>query len=125
MENDEAFNWERPKEQEQEDEIKYSGLRYMLEGQYFLLDSVFCEFAYICNVDTMKLEIYKGFNRNPKAKGRYASKQPPEVLDSDGKVIENEFYGVSLYKTISFKDVRKIEDDQWGNKLEKEMSEEA
>ena len=38
----------------------------------FLHDSLFCEYAYIVNLDTEKLEFYIGFNKNPNAKGRYA-----------------------------------------------------
>jgi hypothetical protein len=37
----------------------------------FILDSLFCEWAYIVNLDTKCLEIYKGFQRTPHGKGRY------------------------------------------------------
>lgn len=39
----------------------------------FVLDSLFCEYAYIINLDTMELEFYKGFNRDANAEGRYAA----------------------------------------------------
>lgn len=38
----------------------------------FLYNSLFCEYAYIINLDTRKLEFYTGSNRNPEANGRYA-----------------------------------------------------
>lgn len=38
----------------------------------FPLDSLFCEYAYIINLDTMELEFYEGFNKNREAEGRYA-----------------------------------------------------
>lgn len=38
----------------------------------FLKDSLFCEYAYIINLDTMELEFYEGFNKDENADGRYA-----------------------------------------------------
>ena len=43
------------------------------EYNSFLHDSLFCEFAYIVNLDKEVLEFYIGFNKNPQADGRYAS----------------------------------------------------
>ena len=59
----------------------------------FLYDSLFCEYAYIINLDTKTLEFYKGFNRNKDAKGRYANCSNPCKL-SDGSYM----YGVELVK---------------------------
>lgn len=39
----------------------------------FLFDSLFCEYAYIINLDTMELEFYEGFNQDRNADGRYAN----------------------------------------------------
>jgi hypothetical protein len=39
----------------------------------FIKDSLMCEWAYIVNLDTNKLEVYKGFQDKPHEKGRYAS----------------------------------------------------
>lgn len=47
-------------------------------GPEFLLDSLFCEYAYIINLDTMELEFYEGFNQDFNAEGRYASKASRE-----------------------------------------------
>lgn len=58
----------------------------------FLYDSLFCEWAYIINLDTKKLEIYKGFNKNPNAKGRYADHY---AYDDDHR-----YCGVALVKEI-------------------------
>lgn len=41
-------------------------------GNDFPRDSLFCEYAYIINLDTMELEFYEGFNENREAEGRYA-----------------------------------------------------
>ena len=47
--------------------------RHMVDDHDFLAASLFCEWAYIINVDTGKLEVYKGFNVDPEAPGRYAA----------------------------------------------------
>lgn len=38
-----------------------NGLKYMIDRQDFLKDSLFCEWAYIIDLDSNVLEIYKGF----------------------------------------------------------------
>lgn len=61
----------------------------------FLKDSLFCEYAYIINLDTNKLEIYKGFNQHENADGRYAK----ECVDK-----EKRYFGVRLFEEIDLKD---------------------
>lgn len=58
----------------------------------FLKDSLFCEYAYIINLTTNSLEYYEGFNKNPKASGRYASFT---VYD------DKKYYGVALKMVIA------------------------
>lgn len=58
----------------------------------FLLDSLFCEYAYIINLDTMELEFYEGFNEDFNAEGRYASKASREPA-YDGATV---YAGVKL-----------------------------
>lgn len=60
-------------------------LSYMIDSSRFMSDSLFCEHAYIINLDSAELEYYRGYNKNPKANGRYADCRP-----DDG------FYGVRL-----------------------------
>jgi hypothetical protein len=67
---------------------KYFEVGIMLDSKDFLFDSLFCEWAYIINLDTYKLEIYKGFNEDQNGKGRYASQH----RERDG----NQYYGVKL-----------------------------
>lgn len=47
---------------------------YMIDSHMFLKDSLFCEYAYIVNFDTGKLECYRGFQRKRHNKGRYGRK---------------------------------------------------
>lgn len=69
------------------------GLRYMIDDGAFLHDSLFCEYAYIVNVDTASLEVYRGFNKDPQAAGRYAGKRTKTDR-------EYEYFGVVLHKEI-------------------------
>ena len=56
-------------------EIYAKGLDLLLDATDFIKDSLFCEWAYIMNLDNMTLEIYKGFNKRKQSakKNRYMS----------------------------------------------------
>lgn len=47
-------------------------VRCMTDYKDFLKDSLFCEYAYIINLDSGMLEFYEGGNKDCKAPGRYA-----------------------------------------------------
>lgn len=55
---------------------------HMIDSHEFIKDSLFCEYAYIINLDTEQLEFYTGFNKNKGANGRYA-KLHSQDRDSD------------------------------------------
>ena len=75
------------------------GLTYMIDSNEFLFDSLFCEWAYIINIDTNTLEVYKGVNESKTALGRYAS----NTLDK-----ENVYYGVALINEIPLPNIKKM-----------------
>ena len=50
-----------------------NGLRYMIDSHDFISDSLFCEYAYIINLDTKKLEFWKGFQEKPDKNNRYGT----------------------------------------------------
>lgn len=82
-----------------------NGLHYMISSKEFLKDSLFCEYAYIINLDDLTLEYYEGFNKRINAAGRYAKTKPQ---DHSG-----EYYGVALklvydLKGITTKKIPKI-----------------
>lgn len=54
------------------------GLDVMIDDQGHLSDSLFCEWAYIINLDTGRLEVYEGCNKDRAAPGRYADVEPDE-----------------------------------------------
>lgn len=65
------------------------GLKYMIDSHSFMKESLWCEWAYIINLDTYHLEVYEGFNKNSDADGRYAKYKS-----------NNEYYGVKLIMEI-------------------------
>jgi len=77
------------------------GLKYMIDNHNFLSDSLYCEWAYIINLDEKVLEVYCGFNTNPSAEGRYA-----DLCNDD----EKKYYGVKLVENISLDEIGKIND---------------
>lgn len=77
-------------------------LPFMADNHTFLLDSLFCEYAYIVNLDDMTLEFYKGFNQNSKAAGRYAPQNQPR---RNGE--PSEYFGVVLMEAMPLADLPK------------------
>jgi hypothetical protein len=69
----------------------------LVDGSSFILDSLFCEYAYIANLDTNELEFWIGLQKKPDPDNRYGTK-------SDGK-----YYPCKLVRTWSF------DDDAWEN----------
>ena len=47
---------------------------YMTDGIDFIQDSLFCEYAYIINLDDEVLEFYQGFQKKPQEGNRYGTK---------------------------------------------------
>ena len=92
------------------------GLKYMNDGRDFLLDSLFCEYAYIINLDTQELEFYSGFNRLPRLrKGRYANQKVERERP-------NEYYGVVLNWKIPLSTIQKstsVEQREMISKMQK------
>ena len=60
-----------------------------MDDHGFMNDGLFCEYAYIINLDTRKLEFYVGGYKKP-GRGRYAGKD----------TVYNGYYGVHLKKQI-------------------------
>ena len=52
------------------------GLKYMADYIDFIKDSLFCEFAYLINLDNETLEYWVGYQKKPDAMNRYGTENP-------------------------------------------------
>lgn len=97
---------------------------FMIDSQTFLKDSLFCEWAYIVNLDSGCVEIYKGFNQNPKALGRYAWDNDAQIGGMSG----NKYYGVALIEEVQIEKIQKMSKDElisYVEGLQKKANDEA
>lgn len=68
---------------------------FLVDSSSFAEDSLFCEWAYVLDLDKLELEVYGGFNKNPVTEGRWAGKKDPK----------SDYYPVNLIKTYSLTDL--------------------
>jgi len=79
-------------------EFTYEPVRCLVNSKNFAGNSLFCEWAYVVDMDEETLEIYTGFNKG-KAKGRFAKIKKYK-----------EYSPVTLWRTLTFKDIKKRPD---------------
>lgn len=72
---------------------------YMIDDSDFIKDSLFCEYAYIINLDTNVLEFYKGWQHVPQDGNRYG-----EVPNEDG------YYPCKLEAEIPIEQIQSAKD---------------
>jgi len=77
----------------------------MIDSHDFLENSLFCEWAYIINLDSGEFETYKGFQQKYHSHGRYYS-----TMAKEG------YYPVALVKQYRLQDIPQ----DWAEQLEKE-----
>jgi hypothetical protein len=59
--------------------IQYENPVGLMNKESFAADSLFCEYAYVIDLDSMKLEVYEGFNKTPLTdQDRFFYLQTPE-----------------------------------------------
>lgn len=88
------------------------GLKYMIDGQDFLKDSLFCEWAYIVNLDSNVLEVYKGFQTEPDMNRYY-----------DESLEKEEYKNCKLIASIELEDIFNLEDGTCGTILKDSLGE--
>lgn len=74
--------------------VQNGTVKKVVDSWSFGADSLFCEYAYVINLDTEVVECYVGFNKG-KAKGRFARLKP---VRSYG----NEYNQCTLFKKVPF-----------------------
>lgn len=67
---------------------------YMLKDNAFIKDSLFCEYAYIINLDDETLEFYIGFQKEPDENNRYGTE-----CDDNG------YYPCKLVRAFGFDEI--------------------
>lgn len=87
--------------------IKTLEAGYMMDDAEFIKDSLFCEFAYIINLDNNTLEFYRGFQEKPHKKGRYSHLRKIRV-NNEGNTYENKYYSCALKKVFPLNKLSKI-----------------
>ena len=70
---------------------------YAIDSNSFIVDSLFCEYAYILNLDDNTVEFYEGFQHKEHDLGRYGH------LKSDTK--SNEYWGCALVGKFPMNDI--------------------
>lgn len=81
------------------------GLKYMIDDHSFIENSLFCEYAYIINLDTNCLEFWVGFQTKPYTNNRYGT----ETHDNLGKYYPCKM--VSYYPLDTEQTAQEIVDD--------------
>lgn len=90
-------------------EIYKGELQHFFFDNNFIKDSLFCEYAYIINLDTMKLEFYDGFQKKVQKNNRFGEK-----ANKDG------YYPSRLVGVFNLEDIR---DSDYINNLVEKMNE--
>lgn len=78
----------------------------MIDAASFMADSLFCEYAYVVNLDDVAFEVYRGFQKEPHTKGRYAAMP---IRDEVGRKARcsTVYYPVALVGSFDLADIPK------------------
>lgn len=63
----------------------------MIDGHDFMASSLFCEWAYIVNLDENTLEVYRGFQKEPHDLGRYSDMETDPGSDYEPVALVADF----------------------------------
>lgn len=88
---------------------------FIIEANDFPLDSLFCEWAYVINVDTGEFEVYEGFQKTVPTAGLWAGQDVSISMD---------YKPVHLVKAWPFKELPDLTDEQFLDILDVDEDEE-
>jgi len=101
---------------------KEEGIVHMMDGGDFVKDSLFCEWAYIINLDTNVLEVCGGFLKKPKNQHPRYKQTKKEAMQRRGDSLKDKpYYSVALLYTYPLAYIRKGRDPFFVQKLFKSM----
>jgi hypothetical protein len=75
---------------------------FFVDASDFALDSLFCEWGYVVDLDAKQVEVYKGFQTSPPTEGRWAGKR----RESEGNPIADKYHAVQLVRTVTLNELR-------------------
>ncbi len=84
----------------------------MIHGNDFVSDSLFCEWAYVINLDEMVFEVYRGFQAEPHTAGRYAT----SFITYDSPLSASKYYPIALVKAYPLDGIK-----MWAPKWQAEV----
>jgi len=90
-------------------EIALGNVEHMIDSHMFLADSLFCEWAYIIDLDEMGLRVYKGYNQKSPRNNRF-NFLPPDI-DSNKYdehtygTVKEKYYPVKLLYTYNLENL--------------------
>ena len=82
------------------DYIMLGDVTKVIDDHDFAADSLFCEWAYVIDLDAMNLEVHGGWQKEPHTNGRFAGLDP-ELPEWRGE----RYYPVTLLRTYSLDDL--------------------
>jgi len=97
------------------------GLKYMVDYAGFLKDSLFCEWGYVINLTTKRLEIYRGFQHKPQ-ENRYKVTTRQDNLEKHGE--KNGYFNCVLIREIPLSQVRNFDMNAFEKEIEEQEDEE-
>jgi len=97
------------------------GLKYMVDYAGFLKDSLFCEWGYVINLTTKRLEIYRGFQHKPQ-ENRYKVTTRQDNLEKHGE--KNGYFNCALIREIPLSQVRNFDMNAFEKEVEEQEDEE-
>lgn len=82
--------------------VYLKGLKYMIDNYDFITSSLLCEWGYIVNLDTGKLEVWRGFQESPTEGNRYGITQD-----------ENGYYPCKMVAEFTQEEIRSGDFDKF------------